>query len=173
MSLLKTVGPGEASGEMEKLYQSFIDTVGAVPPPLLMASTSPGIQALQAQISTYYRESSGLSPLLMTLVRYLTAVALEMEPCIKYNSNALALQGMTEEEIARIRTNPAAAPLDEKEGWLLAFVIKALRAPETVSESHIEKLRQLDWTDTDIFDALYISCALAGLERMMKALKAE
>jgi len=69
--------------------------------------------------------------------------------------------------------NPAAAPLDEKEGWMLAFVIKAVQAPETVSEGHVRKLRDLGWSDTDIFDALYISCMMVGMDRMMKALKYE
>ena len=39
--LLKTFGPGEASPDIEKVYQSFLDTVGMVPPPFLMFSASP------------------------------------------------------------------------------------------------------------------------------------
>jgi alkylhydroperoxidase family enzyme len=173
MTLLKTAGPGEASGEMEKFYKSFIDTVGMVPPPFLMYSASPGIHALQASIISYYRERSNLSPLLMALIRYLTALAFEMKPCVEFNTRALAAHGMNEEQIADLKINPAAAPLDEKDGWLLAFVIKAVRAPETVSEGHVQKLRELGWTDTDIFDALYISCMMVGMGTMMKALKFE
>ena len=173
MSLLKTVSPGESSGEMEKIYQSFIDNVGMVPPLFIMYSASPGIQALQAQIIGYYRESSNLSPLLMALIRYLTAVAFEMEPCVEFNARVLTVLGMTEEEVADLKMNPAAAPLDEKDGWMLAFVLKAVRAPETVSEGHVQKLRHLGWTDTDIFDALYISCMMVGMGTMMKALKFE
>lgn len=171
MMLLKTVAPGESSGEMEKFYQAFIDSVGMVPPPFIMCSASPGIQALQAQILDYYREKSNLSPLLMGLIRYLTAVALEMGPCVEFNARALTVYGLTEEQVADLKMNPATAPLDEKEGWLLAFVIKAVRAPETVSDSHINKLKDLSWTDTDIFDALYISCMMVGMGTMMKALK--
>ena len=170
--LLNTVGPGEASGEIEKIYQTFLDTVGMVPPPFLMYSASPGIQALQADTIQYYRERSSLSPLLMALIRYLSAAALEMEPCVEFNAKALTVHGLTEVQIADLKMNPAAAPLDEKDGWLLAFVIKAVRTPESVSESHVQKLRQLGWTDTDIFDALYISCMMVGMGTMMKALKA-
>ena len=169
--LLKTVGPGEASGEIEKIYQAFLDTVGMVPPPFLMYSASPGIQALQADTIQYYRERSSLSPLLMALIRYLSAVALEIQPCIEFNAKALTVYGMTEVQVADLKMNPAAAPLDEKDGWLLAFVIKAVRTPESVSGSHIQKLRQLGWSDTDIFDALYISCMMVGMGTMMKALK--
>ena len=171
--LLKTYGPGEASPEIEKEYKSFIDTAGMVPPPFLMYSTSPGIQALQADTIHYYRESSNLSSLLMALIRYLTAIGLDLEPCIEYNTRALKVHGMSDEQVADLKMNPASAPLDEKDGWLLAFVIKAVRAPETVSEGHVQKLRQLGWTDTDIFDALYISCMMVGMGAMMKALKFE
>jgi len=171
--LLKTVGPGESSGEVEKIYQAFMETVGMVPPPFLMCSTSPGIQALQAQVINYYREKSNLSPMLMALIRYLTAVAFDIESCVDFNARALAVYGLTEEQIADLKMNPATAPLDEKAGWLLAFVIKAVRAPETVSESHINKLKDLGWTDADIFDALYISCMMVGMGTMMKALKFE
>ena len=126
--LLKTVGPGESSGEMEKVYQSFIDTVGMVPPPFLMYSASPGIQALQAKTINYYRERSNLSPLVMALIRYLTAAALEIGPCVEFNAKVLTMHGLTEEQVADLKLNPAAAPLDEKNGWLLAFVIKAEQA---------------------------------------------
>ncbi len=171
MSLLKTFGPGESSGEAEKIYQSYIDTVGIVPPTFLMFSSSPGMQALQADIVNYFRERSNLSPLLMGLIRYLTAVALEMEPCVEYNARVLNVYGLTEEQVADLKVNPASAPLDEKDGWLLAFVIKAVRAPETVSEGHIQKLRDLGWADADIFDGLYLSCMMVGMGTMMKALK--
>ena len=48
--LLKTFGPGEASPEIEKYYNAFLETVGMVPPPFLMYSASPGIQELQGQL---------------------------------------------------------------------------------------------------------------------------
>ena len=171
MSLLKTVRPGEATGEMEKIYQAFIDSVGTVPPPFLMYSASPGIQGIQAETIRYYQERSNLSSLLIALIRYLTAVGLDLEPCIEFNMRVLKVHGMSDEQVADLKMNPASAPLDEKDGWLLAFVIKAVRAPETVSEGHVQKLRQLGWTDTDIFDALNIACTMVGMERMMKALK--
>ena len=173
MSLLKTLGPGEASPEIEAVYKSFVDSVGMVPPPFLVYSTSPGIQSVQAEMINYYRERSSLSPLLTALIRYLTAVALEMKQCIGFNARVLTAQGLSEEQVRNIRVDPASAPLGEKEGWLLAFVMKAVRAPETVSQGYVEKLRDLGWTDTDIFDALHISCMMVGMERMMKALKFE
>lgn len=171
MSLLKTSGPGESPVEMERMYKSFLDTVGMVPPSFLMYSASPDIQALQGQVIAYYRERSNLSPLLTALIRYLTALALGLDPCVAFNRKILLAQGMTEEQVEELGIDPAAAPLDEKEGWMLALVIKAVRAPEAFSEGHVRKLRDLGWTDTDIFDALHLACMMVGMDRMVRALK--
>jgi alkylhydroperoxidase family enzyme len=173
MSLLKTVPFDKVSDELKPLYQGFMDAIGAVPPPLAMLSASPALQSLQAQLIGYYRQGSNLSPLLQSLIRYLTAVAFDIQPCVEFNAKTLGLHGMSEEQIEDLNVSPAGAPLQELEGWMLAFVIKAVRAPETVSQSHIEKLRDLGWTDADILDALYISCMMVGMGMMMKALKFE
>jgi alkylhydroperoxidase family enzyme len=173
MSLLKAVPPDETPENVQSVYNAFVDTVGMVPPPFEMLSASPALQSLQAKLIGYYREGSNLSPLLMSLIRYLTAIALEMQPCVEFNAKALVLNGMSEEQIIALQTNPAAAPVDEKDGWLLALVIKAIRAPETVSQEHVDKLRELGWTDTDILDALYLSFTMVGMAGLMKALKVE
>jgi alkylhydroperoxidase family enzyme len=169
--LLKTVAPGESSGDMEDLYRSIIDVAGAVPAPMVMYSASPALQAIQAQLLAYYQNHPGLTPLLKTLIRYLTALGLEMEPCVEFNANLLKAQGMTDEQIDELKFNPAAAPLNEKEGWLLAFVIKAVRSPESVSEGYIEKLRALGWSDSDVFDALNMATTMLGSATMMEVLK--
>jgi alkylhydroperoxidase family enzyme len=173
LSLLKTVPSENAPDELQPLIQWFMDTVGLVPPSLNLLSTNPALQSLQAILISYYREASNLSSRLQGLIRYLTAVALEVEPYIQFTARALAVHGMTEEQIAALRVNPAAAPLDEREGWLLALVIKAVRTPETFSEGHVAKLRDLGWTDTDILDALYLSFTMVGMAGLMKALKVE
>lgn len=171
MPLLPTSGPGEASPEIEEIYQSFLDTVGIVPPPFLMLSTSPGLQAGQAGIIRYYRENSGLSPLLVALVRLLTAVALGMETCVEFNARALTSLGLTTELVDRIKADPAQAPLGERDGWMLAFAVKAVQEPDADFGGHTLKLKELGWSDADILDALYIPCMMAGMDRMMRVLE--
>ncbi|UCG38981.1 MAG: hypothetical protein JSV00_01745 [bacterium] len=171
MSLLEIPGPDAAVGEIRDLYQGFLDSVGMIPPPLLMLGTSPGLQSIQAQVIRYYRERSNLSPLLMGLVRYLTAAALGMPSCVAFNAKVLQAQGLSREQIDGLMESPSAAPLDERDGWLLALAVKAVRAPDTISESHIAKLRDLGWSDADILDALYLASMMVGLGTVMRALK--
>lgn len=173
MSLLKKIPPEQVPDEVKLLYEEFLRSPGMIPPPFDLLSVSPGLQTLQAGLIGYYRQGSRISALLQALIRYLAAVAMDIPQCVRFNEKVLALHGMPEDRIRDLRTNPAAAPLEEKEGWLLALVIKAVRAPETLTGDHVEKLRDLGWTDADILDALYLACMMVGMGVMMKALKAE
>ena len=170
MSLIKTVEPGKATGDVKRLYDMFTETVGMVPEPLVMFSASPGLLAIQEQMVKYYQTESALSPILSALIRYLTAVTLDLKCCVEFNSEVLKKLGMNEEEIIALADNPGRAPIQEKEGWLLAFVVIATRTPERVTQSHIDNLHNHGWTDTDILDALVIAARMTSVNLMMKAL---
>ena len=43
-------------------------------------------------------------------------------------------QGMTEEDIEAIEKDPSKAPLEDNERAMLAFVIKAIKAPDTIAK---------------------------------------
>ena len=156
---------------MVERYRPILDQVGAVPPPLVLFSASPGLQALQSRTFEYYMAHPNLSPKLKTLIRYLVAVALNMPLCAEFNAHVLEKLGMTREQVAELTVNPAFAPLEEKEGWLLAFVVSAVRDPDGVSESHVANLRDLGWSDSDIFDALNLAALMKGSAVLMKAFK--
>jgi alkylhydroperoxidase family enzyme len=75
--------------------------------------------------------------------------------CIELNSGLLQhFQGLTEAEVAAIRTDPRQARLDEKDRAMLVFVHRAVTAPEDVEASDLDRLRGLGWTDPDIYDAV-------------------
>ncbi len=170
MGLIKTVEPGKATGDVKRLYDMFTETVGMVPEPLVMFSASPGLLAIQEQMVKYYHTESHLSPILTALIRYLTAVTLDLKCCVEFNSEVLKKLGMSGEEITALADNPGRAPIQEKEGWLLALVVIATRTPERVTQSHIDNLHNHGWTDTDILDALFIATRMTAVNLMMKAL---
>jgi alkylhydroperoxidase family enzyme len=173
MALIKTVKPKDAQGGMKNIYNSFLDAVGMIPPPLMISSSSPTLQALKATIMHYYSEHPRLSPKLIALIRYITSVIFDAEPCIQFNVQHLKMLGVKEKQIEELGTNGESVPLDERESALYQFVVKALKKPEAVSGEDIENLRELDWTDADIFDALNAASNMIGPGVIMKALKVE
>ncbi len=54
---------------------------------------------------------------------------------------------------------------------MLAFVMKAIKTPETVAKEDIDKLHDFGWTDADMLDALAHGTNMIGASIMMKTFK--
>lgn len=173
MSLLKSIEPDEAIGGMKRIYDSFLDAVGMVPPPLLVSSASPALQALLATLMIYYKDHPTLSGRLIALIRYSTSIIFQLESCARFNEKALMILGVSDEKIGEIQAHPESVPLKEREKDLYLFVLCAIRTPESISESQVSNLREQGWSDADIFDALNVASIMIGPGLMMKALKVE
>jgi uncharacterized protein YciW len=71
-----------------------------------------------------------------------------------FNKHILKLQGLEEEDIRRMESDPATSLLEEKDGAMLVFVVKAIQAPSSVEADEIEALKEMGWDDRDLVDAL-------------------
>jgi hypothetical protein len=171
MSLLKMTPPEEAAGGMKRIYDSFSNAMGMIPPPLIASSTSPVLQALLASCLIYYNEHRTLSQKLIAHIRYCTSVIFDLPQCTAFSKSALRLHGLNDHEIERLRIDPDSAELKEKEKMIFSFCIKAIRDPESVSQEDIRRLKDVQWTDSDIFDALNVMAVMVGPGLVMKALK--
>jgi alkylhydroperoxidase family enzyme len=88
---------------------------------------------------------------------------------------ALLIQhaGFTPDQIAAMKRDPAAAPLDEKDKAMLLFVLKATRAPKTVAPADLDVLRALGWNDREIFDAVNHGARNVAVDILFNTFKIE
>jgi alkylhydroperoxidase family enzyme len=173
MSLLKTISPEEAAGGMKRIYDSFADSVGMVPPPLITSSASPVLQALLASCLVYYNEHRTLSQKLIAFLRFSTAVIFDLEMCLKFSEKALRKHGLDDDQMEKLRVDPGSADLKAKDKLMFEFAVKALKEPDSVDAKDIHELHEAQWTDADIFDALNVSAVMIGPGLIMRALKVE
>jgi uncharacterized protein YciW len=68
-----------------------------------------------------------------------------------------------------VEVDPSKSLLDEKEGAMLVFVIKAMKNPGTVTADDIQTLRNLGWNDSDMVDALSQGVSMIDHAIMMQA----
>jgi alkylhydroperoxidase family enzyme len=59
--------------------------------------------------------------------------------------------------------------LEAPQRALLLFVLKVVRAPEAVQAADVEALREMGWTDPDIFDAAFHGTSMISASRLFKA----
>lgn len=162
MRLLKTVSPEKAEGETKECY-SVIPEGFEIPDPLVTFSASPGWLKLQTDMIRYYVKQANLSYDLLTHIRYVAAVEFDFAYCDDFNAKLLTEMGLSEEDMAALARDPGKAKLDEREKAMLMFVVKALKSPDEVTGEDVDSLREMGWTDRDIFDAVHHGATLAGV----------
>ena len=154
MTLIRTMAPEKADGDIKNGYDLFINKGIHVPKPFRLLSASPGLFNLMVQRNRYYANHPKLSFTLLAHIRYFVSSKLNYDACRIHNKNMLLKQGLDEKDFDRMHMDPGKSLLEENERKMLSFVLKAMDAPETVSEKDMDILHDAGWEDADILDAL-------------------
>lgn len=169
MALIKTVSPEKAEGKIGEVYRVLQEKIGLVPKPFEMMSASPALMLIRGQMIDYFMNHPTLGPRLLTMIRLLSAEECAYDFCVGFNTEILKHLGVDETQTEAFKADLNKVPLDEKNKAMLLFVAKAIRSPETVKQEDVDALRDLGWTDSDIFDATFHGAAMAGPSILFKA----
>lgn len=154
MALINTVSPEQAEGTIKEAYDMFMKNLGVIPKPLEMMSASPAIFGHQLQRIKYYTDHPTLSFALLSHIRYLVSRNLNYSFCTDFNKHILKKQGLEDDDIHKMEADPTKSLLEEKDSAMLAFVVKAVKAPSSVQADEISRLKEMGWEDRDLVDAL-------------------
>ena len=171
MALIQTVEYEQAEGETKEAFDTLKAMIGVIPAPMKLASASPGILGMMWKSLKYFSQHPHLGFGLLSTIRYLVAQQYDYVFCTHFNKNFLLQQGMSEDDIQQIITDPERAPLDDKDRAMLAFVMKAIKAPDEIAQADMDKLHDFGWTDADILDALTHGTNMIGASILMKTFK--
>jgi hypothetical protein len=171
MALIQTVEPDKAEGQVKKIYDFMQKNAGVIPAPLQLASASPWMLDIVWQSIQYYSQHPNLSFPLLSSIRYLVAQQYDYTFCTDFNKNLLKMQGLSDDDIAKMEEDPLNAPLEDKDQALVAFVMKAVKTPDAVEKADLDGLHDLGWTDGDIIDALGHGTNMVGSSILMKTFK--
>lgn len=155
MPLVQTVTPETASGKVAAVYHDIAKTFGRVPNALQLFSASPALLSQQWQSMDYYLKHPTLSFPLLATIRMLVSQENKCHYCIGMNGSLLIhMAQWTVDQVNATKRDPVAAPLPPKEKAMLAFVLKAVAERKSVTRGEIEELKKLEWTESDVFDAV-------------------
>ncbi|MCP4020574.1 MAG: hypothetical protein GY729_01925 [Desulfobacteraceae bacterium] len=156
MPLLETVKPEDAQGKVKEAYDFFNGMAGMIPLPIQMVSTSPDLLSNLIDTVKYYVNESNLSFSLLAHIRLLVAKEEDYPYCLNLNQTILKdMGGLSQEQVDAVLEDEGQASLEEKEVEMLKFVMKVVKDPAMSEMSDISKLRELGWTDKDIYEAVY------------------
>lgn len=174
MSLIQTVAPEAATGDVAAAYQQIQTLMGRVPTIFQLKSPSPALLQQQLGYLGYYMQHPTLSMPLLACVRMLVSVKNECAYCIDFNAGMLiGMMGWTPDQVAATRADPAAANLPEKEKAMLLFVLKGVANPQSITSADIDALRAQGWKDADILDGLNHGATMVAGDILINAFKVE
>jgi alkylhydroperoxidase family enzyme len=119
----------------------------------------------------YYFQHPNLGFGLLSSIRYLVSQQHDYAFCTGFIRNMLKLQGLSEEDIENMEKDPLRTPLDDRDRAMVAFVMKAVKTPDAVEKQDADRLHDLEWTDSDILDALTHGTNMIGSGLLMKTFK--
>ena len=174
MSIISTVAPEHADGKVAEAYGQIQQMMGRVPNAFRIYSSSPALLEQHLQQVTYYMQHPTLSFPLLAMVRMLVSQDNDCQYCVGFNEGMLMNRaGLTLEQVAATKRNPAEAPLPEKEKAMLLLVLQATKSPQMVEKKDLDQLRALGWGDGDIMDAVYHGARNAAVDIVFNTFKIE
>ena len=171
MALIQTIEPEKAEGQAKEIYDFMKENAGIIPAPLQQASASPWLLDMYWQSIQHFSQHPNLGFGLLSSIRYLVSQQYDYAFCIDFNRNMLSMQGLSEDDIAKMEKDPLQAPLDDKDRAMVAFVMKAIKTPDAVEKQDVEQLHDLGWTDSDIMDAMAHGTNMIASSILMKTFK--
>lgn len=168
MALIRTVPPEEAKDSIKEGYDMFMKNIGIIPRPMEMMSASPALFDIQLRRIHYFSKHPTLSFALLAHIRYLVSHQLNYSFCLDFNKHILKKLGVDEAHFRKMEADPSQALLEENENAMLAFVVKAVKAPGKVTAEDIDRLRELGWEDRDMMDALSQGVSMIDHSIMMQ-----
>jgi alkylhydroperoxidase family enzyme len=151
MSILQTVTPESATGEVAEIYAQIKNAWGHVPAAIQVFSANPFLLRHQWEYYGSVMQHPTLSMPLTACIRMLVSEAGNCDYCIDMNAGMLInMAGWTPDQVAATRADFNNSPLGPAEKTLLGLVLKATRDSNRISTSDLDAARAAGWSDSDI-----------------------
>ena len=174
MSILQTVSPENATGEVAEIYAQIKNAWGHVPTAIQAFSANPFLLKHQWEYYASIMQHPTLSFPLAASIRMLVSQGGSCSYCIDMNAGMLInMAGWTPDQVAATRANFKDSPLSPKEKTLLGLVLKATRDSNSVSALDLQDARQAGWSDSDILDAVNHGARMVAGDIIINGFKVE
>ena len=174
MSILQTVTPATATGEVAEIYAQIQNAWGHVPAAIQVFSANPFLLRHQWEYYGSVMRHPTLSMPLTACIRMLVSQAGQCDYCIDMNAGMLInMAGWTPEQVAATRADFNDSPLSPAEKTLLGLVLKATRDSSRVSASDLDAARAAGWSDSDILDAVNHGARMVAGDIVINGFKVE
>jgi len=174
MSILQTVSPETATGEVAAIYAQMKEKMGRVPTSFQAYSSTPLLLKQQWEYIGSIINHPTLSMPLTTSIRMLVSQAGNCTYCVDMNAGMLMnMAGWTSDQVAETRADYKKSPLNDKEKTLLGLVLKMTSNSNSVTAEDMQAARTAGWSDSEILDAVNHGARMVAGDIIINGFKVE
>jgi uncharacterized peroxidase-related enzyme len=174
MSILQTMKPETATGEVAEIYAQINQAWGYVPTAIQVYSANPFLLRHQWEYYSSMMQHQRLSFPMTACIRMLVSQGGHCAYCIDMNAGLLInMAGWTPEQVAATRADFKNSPLSADEKMLLGLVLKATRDSNSVTALDVQGAREAGWSDGDILDAVNHGARMVAADILINGFKVE
>jgi len=174
-SMIPYTSESEATGEVKEIYSQVKGAFGMIPAPIMQHSVSPDLLKNHWDYFGVISKNKNFSQKFSAIMRMGIASLDKFEHCAYcVDGNAMMLKlmfKMGDKEIKHLQKTPLDAKLNAKEKKMLSFLLQAAKSPSSLSKSDYDALKELGWTDKDIFEGLKMATQMIAAIYMVNSLK--
>ncbi|MGV6857741.1 MAG: carboxymuconolactone decarboxylase family protein [bacterium] len=163
----------DEQARVDAIFSDIESKMGFVPAGLKLYSVSPPLlEAFLGNVG-YFMAHPDFRQEFLATVRYLVSSTNNCRFCIDFNLGILGNQGVDLDAVRAAREDASKAPLESREIALLQHVLKTLEQPASQTKESLETLKQLGWSEREIFEAILIGSNNRSFTTMLKAFNVE
>jgi hypothetical protein len=134
-----------------------------------LASVSPKRFEMFIDEIRYLLNHPNINPDFFSMIRLYVANREDFSYCKSLNTKLLLAKGYDKSDIKYLKEDISKLPLDNRHISLAKKVIKALYHPKEFLKSDIDELKDISWSDNDIYDAIDHGAFLFKFSKILKA----
>ena len=172
MSFLKTVSEEDATGEIAQTYASERQQRGYVMDATKVMTTRPEILPAWEEFYSLVRGKFTLSSREWKLITLIAAKQIHSTYCSVVYGKALIDQFGSAEQVLKIQQDYHQAGLSARDVAMLEYAEKVCNDAPAISQADIDRLRQHDFSDQQIFDIAFCASLRNFMSRFYDAVGA-
>ena len=158
------------SKELEYTLGKIKNLFGVIPPHWeLLAFIAPKRFEMFIVEIKYLLNHPNINPDFFAMLRLHVANKAGFSYCKSFNTKLLLAKGYDKTSIKELKEDIGLIPLDNRHKFLAQKAIKAMYQPKEFTLKDIDELKDLSWSDSDIYDAIDHAGFLFKFARIIKA----
>jgi uncharacterized peroxidase-related enzyme len=167
MPFLRTVPADEAAGEVKAMYDKDLAAQGYVAN--YTRAFSPRPEVLRGWLALKDAITSGMDPRLYELATVAAATAIRSSYCSLVHGQILATRYYPAEKVVGIAGDEPAEALNAADAAVVRFARKVAEQAEKVTQEDVDELRDLGFSDDDVFNVILAAAARCFFSKVLDA----